>query len=132
MKGVGYMDFPMDLKYSRTHEWVRILDGKTARVGITDYAQHELGDLVFVNLPEAGDEAVVGERIADVESVKAVSDIFSPLSGRISAVNGAVLEAPELLNSDPYGAWLFEADGITEMEELMGAEDYGKFCERGE
>ncbi|MDR1472435.1 MAG: glycine cleavage system protein GcvH [Synergistaceae bacterium] len=126
------MYFPKDVSYSRTHEWVRMADGNTARVGITDYAQHELGDLVFVNLPEVGDEAIMGERIADVESVKAVSDIFSPLSGRISAVNGAILDAPELLNSDPYGAWLFEVRGVTEHEDLMGAEDYERFCEKGE
>jgi glycine cleavage system H protein len=126
------MNFPKELSYSRTHEWVRMMDGGAARVGITDYAQHELGDLVFVNLPEAGDEAVMGERIADVESVKAVSDIFSPLSGRVSAVNDAILDAPELLNSDPYGAWLFEVEGITAREDLMGAEEYGAFCEKGE
>ncbi|MDR1915952.1 MAG: glycine cleavage system protein GcvH [Synergistaceae bacterium] len=126
------MNFPEDLKYTRTHEWVRALDKKTARVGITDYAQHELGDLVFVNLPEVGDEAIMGERIADVESVKAVSDIFSPVAGEVSAVNDEILDAPELVNSDPYGAWLFEVGEITEREEFMSAEDYEKYCEEGE
>jgi glycine cleavage system H protein len=126
------MNFPEELSYTRTHEWVRMMSGGAARVGITDYAQHELGDLVFVNLPEADDMAVMGERIADVESVKAVSDIFSPLSGIVSAVNDAILEAPELLNSDPYGAWLFEIECITEHEDLMSAEEYEAFCGKGD
>ncbi|MDR1515084.1 MAG: glycine cleavage system protein GcvH [Synergistaceae bacterium] len=123
------MNFPSELSYSKTHEWVQDLGGRTARIGITDYAQHELGDLVFVNLPEIGDEAAKGERIADVESVKAVSDLVSPLTGVVKAVNKEVADNPELMNSDPYGAWLVEIGDISDHEELLGAEDYETFCE---
>jgi glycine cleavage system H protein len=105
------------------------MGNRTARIGITDYAQHELGDLVFVNLPEIGDEAAKGERIADVESVKAVSDVMSPLTGIVKAVNAAAADSPELLNSDPYGTWLVEIGDISDHEELLGAEDYKAFCE---
>ncbi|MDR1508570.1 MAG: glycine cleavage system protein GcvH [Synergistaceae bacterium] len=125
------MNFPHELLYSKSHEWVAERDG-TARVGITDYAQHELGDIVFVNLPEVGDLAVKGERIADVESVKAVSDIFSPLSGTVCEVNGAAADSPETVNSDPYGTWFFALDKITGREELLDAEEYGKYCGKGE
>jgi glycine cleavage system H protein len=100
----------------------------TVRVGITDYAQHELGDLVFVNLPEVGEEAVKGERIADVESVKAVSDIYSPVNGVVKAVNEAVLDSPELINSDPYGTWLFEIEDVDAFEEFLDAEAYEQYC----
>jgi glycine cleavage system H protein len=124
------MNFPSEFLYSKSHEWVLALDGKTARIGITDYAQLELGDLVFVNLPEVGDKAVKGERIADVESVKAVSDIYSPLSGVVKAVNEDVMDRPELINIDPYDAWLVEVGDITDRDELLSAEDYGKFCEQ--
>jgi glycine cleavage system H protein len=123
------MNFPEDLSYSRTHEWVRDMGDRTARIGITDYAQHELGDLVFVNLPEAGDNAAKGERIADVESVKAVSDVVSPLTGVVKAVNQEASDNPELLNSDPYGTWLVEISDISDHEDLLGAEDYKAFCE---
>ena len=123
------MNFPAELSYSRTHEWVQDMGNRTARIGITDYAQHELGDLVFVNLPEIGDEAAKGERIADVESVKAVSDVMSPLTGIVKAVNAAAADSPELLNSDPYGTWLVEIGDISDHEELLGAEDYKVFCE---
>jgi glycine cleavage system H protein len=125
------MNFPKGLLYSKSHEWVRETEG-TARVGITDYAQHELGDIVFVNLPEVGDLAVKGERIADVESVKAVSDIFSPLSGTVCEINEAAADSPETVNSDPYGTWLFALDKITDREELLEAEDYEKYCEKGD
>lgn len=124
------MNFPKDLLYSKSHEWIRMLDDASAQVGLTDYAQDALGDLVFVNLPEAGDEAVKEERIADVESVKAVSDVFSPFTGRVRVVNGAVLDQPELINSDPYGTWLFEIEEIVDKEELLNAEDYEKHCEK--
>lgn len=124
------MNFPKDLLYSKSHEWIRMLDDTSAQVGLTDYAQDALGDLVFVNLPEAGDEAVREERIADVESVKAVSDVFSPFTGRVRAVNDAVLDQPELINSDPYGTWLFEIEDIVDKEELLNAEDYEKHCEK--
>ncbi len=120
------MNFPKELLYAKSHEWVRMLDETTAQVGITDYAQHELGDIVFVNLPEVGDSAVKEKSIADVESVKAVSDIYSPLTGRVRAVNEDVMDSPELLNASPYETWLFEIEDITDREELISAEEYKK------
>ena len=121
------MNFPAELKYSRDHEWVKMLDDTTALVGISDFAQSELGDLVYVNLPVAGDDVIAGERACDVESVKAVSDVMSPVSGRIAEVNEALDDAPELLNSDPYGAWIFKVEDITDFAELLDAEDYEAF-----
>ncbi|MDR3076791.1 MAG: glycine cleavage system protein GcvH [Synergistaceae bacterium] len=121
------MNFPKDVLYSKSHEWVRESDG-VALVGLTDYAQHELGDIVFVNLPGVGDEAVKGEQIADVESVKAVSEIFSPLSGTVKRVNQAAADSPELINSDPYGTWIFELENVSGREELLSADDYEKHC----
>lgn len=112
--------------YAKSHEWVRMLDETTAQVGITDYAQHELGDIVFVNLPEVGDSAAKGKSIADVESVKAVSDIYSPLTGSVRAVNEAVMDSPELLNASPYETWLFEIEDITDREEFISVEEYKK------
>ena len=120
------MDFPKDLLYSKSHEWVREQNG-AARVGLTDYAQQELGDIVFVALPEVGDEAARGERIADVESVKAVSEIFSPLSGTVKEVNRTVADSPEIINSDPYGAWFFEIGQISDRAELFSSDDYEKY-----
>lgn len=121
------MNHPTELKYSKSHEWVKFLDGTTALVGLTDYAQDALGDLVFVNLPEAGDEVTGGEAFADVESVKAVSDVFSPVTGTVAEINEELLDAPELMNQDPYGAWLIRVENITETEELLDAEAYVKF-----
>ena len=121
------MNFPAELKYSRDHEWVKMLDDTTALVGISDFAQSELGDLVYVNLPAAGDDVVAGETACDVESVKAVSDVMSPVSGRIAEVNEALDDAPELLNFDPYGAWIFRVEDITDFAELLDAEDYEAF-----
>jgi glycine cleavage system H protein len=124
------MNFPKDLMlmYSTSHEWVSEHDG-TARVGLTDYAQQELGDIVFVSLPEVGDDAAAGERIADVESVKAVSEIVSPLSGRVREVNRTASETPEAINADPYGTWLFEIGEISGRIELLSPDDYEKFVE---
>ena len=96
-------------------------------VGITDYAQSELGDLVFVNLPEEGDSVTKGEAFSDVESVKAVSDVLSPLTGVVSAINEAVLDAPESINSSPYEAWFVKVKDVTEKEELLSAEEYEEF-----
>jgi glycine cleavage system H protein len=123
------MNIPEELLYSRSHEWVKFADDETASVGITDYAQEELGDLVFVNLPEAGDDFAVGEVFADVESVKAVSDINCPLTGTISEVNEAIMDEPESINSDPYGAWFVKFEGISEQENLMDAAAYEKYVE---
>ncbi len=119
--------FPADVQYSRTHEWVKEEDG-LAVVGISDYAQDSLGDIVFVNLPEAGDEVAKGEAFADVESVKAVSDVYSPVTGVVEAVNEAILDDPSLVNSDPYGSWFIKVREVSEKEELLNAEDYEKLC----
>ena len=95
---------PKELKYSKSHEWVHY-DGDDVVIGITDYAQDSLGDLVFVNLPEVEDELTAGEALGDVESVKAVSDIISPVSGKVTEINEELLDSPEKINEDPYGAW---------------------------
>ena len=97
------MNFPAELKYSNDHEWVR-MDGDVAVIGISDFAQNELGDLVFVNLPEVGDSVNAGEAFGDVESVKAVSDLLCPVSGTVCEINEELLDAPEKSNEDPYGA----------------------------
>ena len=116
-----------DLKYTKSHEWIKEEDG-IAVVGITDFAQDALGDVVFVNLPEAGDEVVAGESFGDVESVKAVSDLVSPVSGIVQAVNEELMDAPEMLNSDPYGAWIIKVEQVNDYEELLDADDYEAFC----
>lgn len=125
------MQFPEELKYVKSHEWIK-MEGDQARIGISDYAQDALGDLVFVNLPEVGDEVEAGDVFADVESVKAVSDIFSPVSGIVAAVNEELLENPEKINVDPYGAWLILVEKITEEEECMDAAQYREYIENQE
>jgi glycine cleavage system H protein len=124
------MNTPKNLKYARTHEWVEFLDANTAKIGLTDFAQKKLGKLVFVNLPLNGDPLTAGEALGDVESVKAVSDVISPLSGTVTEVNEALLDEPGLINDDPYGAWLVtvEVDGAA--EELLSAEEYEELCAR--
>ncbi|MBR0113603.1 MAG: glycine cleavage system protein GcvH [Firmicutes bacterium] len=122
------MNFPAELKYSKDHEWV-MMDGGVAVIGITDFAQDALGDVVFVNLPQEGDEVGMGEAFGDVESVKAVSDLNSPVSGTVCAVNEAALDSPESLNSDPYGTWLIKVQDLGDTEELMDAEAYKAFCD---
>ena len=122
------MNIPENLKYTRSHEWVEFLPDGAARVGLTDHAQDALGDLVFVNLPEAGDAVTAGEALGDVESVKAVSDIFCPVTGTVRAANEALLDAPEAINADPYGAWLVEVENITDQEELLDAAAYEAHC----
>ena len=125
------MNFPAELKYSKSHEWVKMLDETTALVGISDFAQSELGDLVFVNLPQVGDEVAKEETLCDVESVKAVSDVMSPVSGVVAEVNEELLDAPEKLNDDPYGAWIAKIENITDSEELMDADAYEAFTQEG-
>lgn len=120
------MHYPSDLLYSKSHEWVA-LEGTTARIGVTDYAQDAMGDIVFVNLPSEADEVVLGESFAELESVKAVAQAYSPVSGTISAVNESLLDAPEAINETPYEAWLIEVTGISEKEELLSAEEYQAF-----
>ena len=121
------MNSPKELKYSKTHEWVRFQEDGTAYIGITDYAQDQLGDLVFVNLPAAGDALQAGESFADVESVKAVSDVNAPVSGTVKEVNEALADAPEKMNEAPYDAWFVLAEGITDTDALMTAEEYEAF-----
>lgn len=126
------MTHPAELMYSKSHEWIKFIDDTTALIGLTDYAQDALGDLVFVNLPEEGDEVTAGEAFGDVESVKAVSDVFSPVSGTVAEVNEELLDAPERMNEDPYGAWLIKVENITDKEELLTADEYIEFYENEE
>ena len=120
-------NFPAELKYTKSHEWVKEEDGLHV-IGLSDYAQEALGDIVFVNLPEEGDSVTAGDSFADVESVKAVSDVFSPVSGTVAAVNEALLDNPALVNEDPYGAWLIKVSDVTETEELLDAAAYEQLC----
>lgn len=126
------MNIPEGLKYSKTHEWVKMLDAASCLVGITDFAQSELGDLVFINLPQTGDETVMGETFCDVESVKAVSDVISPVTGTVSEVNEELLDSPQKLNEDAYGAWIAKIENITGTEELMDASAYEAFLQTEE
>ena len=121
------MNFPAELKYSKSHEWVK-MDGDVAVIGISDFAQDALGDVVFINLPGEGDSVTAGEAFGDVESVKAVSDIISPVNGVICAVNEGLADAPENLNSDPYGAWIIKVENITGQEDLLDAAAYEALC----
>lgn len=118
--------FPSELRYTKEHEWVLQEDGKV-RIGITNYAQEELGDVVFVDLPSEGDEVSAGDTFAVVESVKAVSDIYAPVGGRIVEVNQALEDQPELINEDPYGkGWIvvLEMNNSSELDSLLSAEEY--------
>ncbi len=120
-------NIPSDLKYAKSHEWVRVA-GDVATVGITDHAQHELTDVVFVELPPVGKPLKAGEACAVVESVKTASDIYAPISGEITEVNKAVVENPALVNTEPYGGgWLFKAklSAPDELNALLGPEQYG-------
>lgn len=122
------MELKDGLLYSKSHEWVKE-EGDCVVIGLTDFAQSELGDIVFVNLPEEGDELVMEESFADVESVKAVSDVFAPVSGTVSEINEELLDAPESINNEPYNAWFVKVKDITDREELMTAEEYKAFVE---
>lgn len=121
------MNNPAELKYTKDHEWIR-MEGDTAVIGITDFAQNALGDVVFINLPEIGDAVNAGEAFGDVESVKAVSDVNSPVTATVCAVNEELIDAPELLNEDPYTNWIIKVENITAYEELLDAAAYEAFC----
>lgn len=126
--------YPKDLKYSREHEWVRV-SGKRGIVGITDFAQKELGDVVFVELPAVGDSATAGGEFAVVESVKAVSEVYAPVSGTVVEINEGLADHPEVINQDPYGeGWIavIELADPGELENLLSAEDYAAFVAGGE
>jgi glycine cleavage system H protein len=118
-----------DFLYAETHEWVKIISETKALIGLSDFAQHALGDLVFVNLPETGDTVTAGAPFGDVESVKAVSDIIAPVTGTVSAVNQEALDHPELINQDPYESWLIEVTDYEKAPDLMEAEAYEEFCQ---
>ena len=120
---------PAELSYTTSHEWVSV-EGDTYTIGLTDFAQDALGDLVFVNLPMEGDEVVAGEAFADVESVKAVSDVFSPVTGVVVEVNEDLLDAPESINEDPYDAWFVRVGDVSEVGELLDADAYEAHCEQ--
>jgi len=120
------MDTPRNLKYTKSHEWVRY-DGKIATIGITDFAQDQLSDLTYVELPSTGDEVSASDQIAVVESVKAASDVYAPISGTITAVNKALQDKPELINTEPYGeGWIckIQPEDPSELEQLMDADSY--------
>lgn len=120
-------NIPSELKYTDSHEWVRVEDDGSVTIGITDHAQDLLGDLVFVELPEVGDDVEQGADTAVVESVKAASDVYSPVSGEIVAVNEELADSPEIINDDAYGGgWLFriELSDVSELEPMMDAEAY--------
>jgi glycine cleavage system H protein len=120
------MTYPTNLKYTKEHEWI---DLETGQVGITDHAQESLGDIVFVELPKPGAELVAGKSFGTVESVKAVSDLFAPVSGTVTAINDTLATAPEQVNKDPHGAWMItlKVKDPKEAAKLLSAADYEKF-----
>jgi glycine cleavage system H protein len=122
------MPFPTDYSYTKEHEWIKA-DGNNATVGITTYAQESLGDLVFVDLPKPGTEITSGKTFGSVESVKAVSDLYAPVSGTVTEVNGALATAPETINKDAHGAWMIKITlkDPAELNSLLSASDYEKF-----
>ena len=125
------MNVPAELRYSNDHEWVRV-DGTTARIGITDYAQDALGDVVFVQLPQIGTVVAAGDTFGEVESTKSVSDVYAPISGTIVAVNDTLADNPGLLNDDPYGdGWLctIEPSDDSQLEALLTADGYRELVE---
>lgn len=118
------MNIPAELRYTKSHEWVRTLEDGVVEIGLTDYAQSELGDIVFVNLPQDGDGVTAGETFADVESVKAVSDVYSPVTGSVTAVNEELLDAPQKINEAPYEAWMIRVQVEEEPQDLLTAQAY--------
>lgn len=124
-------EMPENLKYATTHEWASAETDQVVRVGITDFAQSELGDIVFIGLPEVGRKVVATEQLAVVESVKTASDLYSPVSGTVIEINESVQDAPEQVNEDAFGTWLFsiKADNPAELEQLLDAEAYQRMIE---
>lgn len=123
------MEFPEGLKYSKEHEWV-LVEGTTATIGITEYAQEELGDIVFVELPEVGEKIVKDDPFGAVESVKAVSDVYAPVSGAVLEINDVLPDNPETINDDPYGdGWMIrvELSDVDDLKDLMDAEEYAEY-----
>lgn len=124
------MNVPETLKYTKSHEWLKEEADSSYTMGLTDYAQKQLGDIVFVNLPMEGDPATAGEALADVESVKAVADVFSPVTGTVAAVNEDLMDEPQQINQAPYEAWIAKISDVTDTEELLTAAEYADFCEK--
>ena len=122
------MAYPTDRKYTKEHEWIQV-NGTSAAVGITDYAQESLGDIVFVEMPKVGTELVAGKTFGTVESVKAVSDLFAPASGKVTEVNAELTTAPEKVNKDAHGSWMVKMTlkNPSELDSLLSAADYEKF-----
>jgi glycine cleavage system H protein len=129
------LEYPSDLKYTREHEWAALEDNNRVRVGISDFAQDALGDVVYVNLPDEGTEVRAGEAVGEVESTKSVSDIFSPVSGRVVERNQALTDSPELVNQEPYGeGWMvvIEMSDPEELDDLLDADAYRQHAESGD
>lgn len=126
------MDNPNHLKYSKTHEWVELLPDGEAKIGLTDFAQKQLGNVVFINLPEEGEHITTGDAFGEVESVKAVSDIIAPVSGTVDEVNRELMDIPEIINKDSYVSWLIQVCNVSFDEELMDAAEYEAFCTKEE
>ena len=124
------MSFPKELRYSKSHEWVKE-DGDSVVIGLTDFAQKELGDIVYINVPLVGDAVTAGASFADIESVKAVSEIISPVTGTVSEVNEELVDAPEKINEAPYEAWIVRVNEIEDREELLPAEEYEQLTKEG-
>ena len=122
------MTLQNDRKYTSSHEWLLDLGNGTYRVGLSDYAQNSLGDIVFIDLPQPGDAVTAETSLGDVESVKAVSEVLSPVTGTVTATNEALSSAPESINADPYGTWLVEVNDVTAFAELMDAAANEAFC----
>lgn len=124
------MNFPADVKYTKDHVWVKV-DGDTAKIGITDYAQDQLGDILFVDLPEEGDSLEKGENFTEVESSKTASEVPAPISGEVVAVNDLLDDEPEAINDDAFEAWIVEVkvEDATELDDLMDAAAYEAICE---
>jgi glycine cleavage system H protein len=123
------MAYPKEFKYTKEHEWIKA-EGNTGTIGITDHAQSSLGDIVFVEMPKVGAELKKGSSFGTVESVKAVSDLFAPVSGKVTAINEELNTSPEKVNSDPHGAWMvkIELSDPSELGQLLSAEDYEKYA----
>ena len=123
------MNAPKELLYTKSHEWVKKLDDGSFLIGLSDKAQSDLGDLVFVNLPSVGDSFAAEDTLCDVESVKAVSDVYAPVNGTVTEVNEILLDTPEAINQDPYGTWIAKMTDVSGLENLLDADAYVAICE---
>lgn len=124
-------DIPSDLRYAASHEWARLETDGSVTVGISDHAQEALGDVVFVELPEVGQQLTAGQQAGVVESVKAASDIYAPISGEVVAINEQLTDSPEMVNGEPYGSWFFrlQPDDAAELDKLLDAKGYEASCD---